>query len=66
MRLDEVTLSGDCAVAEYERLNGPGRQIAFDPIRAELRRDGTGWTVETREFNPPWWWEIVNRTVGVK
>lgn len=41
-------------------------QFAFCPIVVELEKDNGSWTVIREKEGRPWWWHIINRTVGVK
>lgn len=60
-----IRVKGHRAWARYNE-SRPGKQMAGCPIEVELEKQGNGWVVVSEKSDWPWWWHLVNRTVGVK
>ena len=60
-----IRVKGDAAWARY-RKNRRRQQIASAPIVVELHKLDQNWTVTKEDQDWPWWWHVINHTVGVK
>ncbi len=61
----DIRVKRRTAVARYTA-SGTG-QLAFVPVKSVLERVSYDqWTVLSQETTWPWWWHVMNRTVGVK
>ena len=61
----EIRAKGNRVWAKYKKCRAT-EQIVFAPIVVQLQKRGTSWVVVSEEGNWPWWWHVVNYTVGVK
>ncbi|GEM_PF-3368551 len=67
----QLSFKKDRVCARYNRvpMTDDGRttsQLAIIPMYVELRRVNGEWTVTSAEADWPWWWQVLNHTVGVK
>jgi len=60
-----IRVEGRRAWAEY-RKSRPTEQIVGSPIVVELGKEGSDWVVTAEKCNWPWWWHVVNHTIGLK
>ena len=60
-----IRAQGNKARAEYKK-NRANEQIAFNPIAVELEKKENNWVVTAEKCNWPWWWHVINCTVGLK
>jgi len=61
----KINVCGKKAKARYN-VSYELSQFAFWPIVVELEKDNGSWTVIREKDGRPWWWHIINHTVGVK
>ena len=61
----DIRVKNRVAVARYTA-SGTG-QLAFVPVKSVLEHVSYDqWTVLSQETTWPWWWHVLNMTVGVK
>ena len=62
----DVRMRGARATVEYAIEYDSPTQLAFNPVKTQLRAVSGKWTVVSHKGNRPWWWHVLNHTVGVK
>lgn len=60
-----ISVLGQAAEARYS-VSYPMSQFAFAPIRARLEKHEGAWVVVSAGSGRPWWWHVLNHTIGVK
>ncbi|MHC4641973.1 MAG: hypothetical protein ACYS32_10035 [Planctomycetota bacterium] len=61
----KIRQCGKTAWVRYS-VSYPCSQLAVWPVEVKLSKSGGQWEVVSEKDNQPWWWHVVNRTIGVK
>jgi len=62
----DIRIRGTHATAEYAIEYEEATQLMHPPFKTEFRVVSGKWTVVSHKSNRPWWWRVLDRTVGVK
>jgi hypothetical protein len=56
-----------CGKTAWARYSVSSRSCQFIwPVEVKLSKSGGQWEVVSEKDKQPWWWHVVNRTIGVK
>ena len=61
----QIRVRDDHARAKYKTMRRY-EQIASNPIAVELENRNGDWAVISEKGDWPWWWHVMNHTVGLK